>query len=102
MMRFAWVIAVLATVGAAEVCLRSGQDRTQAELYRLEAKRLQVRRTLWEQQLRASELSAPQETRKRGLGWALEVREPGPLPPAEKPQFAGRKSGGSAVAVRTR
>lgn len=101
MMRFAWIILLMAAVGAAAVWLRAGQNSVQASMYRLEAQRLKGRRTLWEQQLQVSELAGIQESRKRSQAWALELREPGPLPRAERaPTLARRRTGSSSTLVR--
>ena len=75
-MRMAWVLILLAAVGAAAAGLRTRQIATQGGLYRLEAKRLNVRRRLWDQQLRLGRLRAPRQTELRGQGWALEMVVP--------------------------
>jgi len=50
------MIVVLALIAIGSAHLRIRQTRTRAEMYRIEADRLQARRTLWEQQIRLGEL----------------------------------------------
>ncbi len=76
-MRVAWVIILLAAVGAGLANLRTRQIAAQARMVRLEAARLKVRRRLWDQQLRLGRLRRPKSIELRCLDWALELRPPG-------------------------
>lgn len=77
MMRFAWIIVALAAISAAAVRLCLEQARIRSEMYSLEARRLTVRRSLWDQQLRLGELTAPQHIRMLAEGWPYQVAGPG-------------------------
>jgi len=81
-MRLIWVLIMMTAVGAAVAGLRSRALATQAELYRLEAQRLRVRRRIWEQQHRLGRLKAPREVELRRLDWALDLRGPDERPEA--------------------
>ncbi len=76
MLRFAWVILLLAAVGVGVVHLRLQQNAARTEIQRLEADRLKLRRTLWEQQERIGELTAPRQVRQRSHEMALELTGP--------------------------
>ena len=100
MLRFAWVIVLMAAIAAGVVWLRLEQNRVQAEMCRMEAQRMRVRRTLWEQQVRISQLSAPDELRRRGQAWALGLVEPGQLSAQERGTLARRGSPSSPIVRR--
>ena len=76
MMRLAWVIILLVGVAATTALIRSRRVATQAELFRLEGRRLHLRRQLWDQQLRLGRLSAPRQTELRGQQWGLRLSPP--------------------------
>lgn len=76
-MRAVWVIFVFVLVGVAAALLRSEHNNAQAEIYRLEAERLQVRREIWDQQLRMGRLQRPHEIQLRRQDWALDLLPPG-------------------------
>ena len=76
-MRAAWVIILVAVVGAGLAKVRTRQIAARAEMARLEAARLKVRRRLWDQQLRLGRLRRPRSIEYRCLDWALELRPPG-------------------------
>jgi hypothetical protein len=79
MLRLAWVIILMAAVGAAAVHLRLRATQARTQIQSLEAQRVQMRRQIWEQQVKLGELTAPQETRFRGKDTALDS-SPGPTP----------------------
>ena len=76
-MRFAWIILAFAVIAAAVVHLRLEQASVRAETYRLSASRHEVRRTLWDQQIRLGELASPRQVNQRGRQLALELLPPG-------------------------
>ena len=80
MMRLAWVIVLLVAVAAATGLLRVRRIATQADVYRLEARRLRLRRRVWDQQLRLAQLKAPREVELRALSWGLRLDRPGEQP----------------------
>lgn len=84
MMRLSWVIFLMAIIGVAKVHLANRQTALRTEcLVKLPAERLEIRRTLWEQQVKLAELTAPQQLRLRSREWALDIRGPEDvLPPA--------------------
>ena len=82
-MRTAWVIVILVAVGAALAVIRTKQVAAQARTYQLEAERLQVRRRLWNQQLRLGRLRRPREVQVRFQDWALPLAPPGARPAGE-------------------
>jgi hypothetical protein len=75
--RAAWVIILLAVLGAGLAKVRTRQIAAQAQMARMEAARLKVRRRLWDQQLRLGRLRRPKSIEYRCLDWALELRPPG-------------------------
>ncbi len=81
MMRLAWVILMLAATAAGTVHLRLQQNRVRTDMNNLEAQRLDVRRRLWDQQLRLGELTAPQHIRALSDGWPFQMVGPGELSP---------------------
>jgi hypothetical protein len=85
MMRFAWVILLMAAVGVGVVHLRLAQNRARTDIQRLEADRLKLRRTLWEQQQRLAALTGPQQVRQRMREMALELSGPEDVLEAAKP-----------------
>ncbi len=76
MMRLAWIILALGAMYAGLTHLRASQTASEAEMYRLEARRIEVRRKLWDQQVRLGELSAPQPALWRARCWPLEIVGP--------------------------
>ncbi len=76
-MRLAWVILALAAIGAATVYFRCEQDRARCQMYRLDARRLQIRRSLWQQQIRLGELPVGGRVYRRLPEWPLELVAPG-------------------------
>ena len=76
-MRFAWIILAFAAIAAVMVHFRLEQASVRAETYRLSARRHEVRRTLWDQQIRLGELASPRQVNRRGRQLALELLPPG-------------------------
>ncbi len=76
-MRFAWIILAFAVIAAGMVHLRLERASVQADTFRLSARRHEVRRELWNQQIRLGELTSPREVNKRGYQLALELLPPG-------------------------
>ena len=76
-MRFAWIILAFAVIAVATVHLRLEQTSVRAETYRLSARRREVRRRLWDQQIRLGELACPRQVNRRGRQLALELLPPG-------------------------
>jgi hypothetical protein len=102
MMRLAWIIIGLTAISATVVHLRCRQSQTRTEMYALESQRVQVRRTLWEQQVRLGDLTSPQNIRRLTFDWPLEIVSPGevePVPPTAKDKD---KSAPPAMARATR
>ncbi len=89
-MRVAWVIILLVIVGATLARLRSQHIAAQAQLHRLEAERLKVRRQLWDQQLRLGRLRAPRAVQRRRLDMALELTRPHARPEGQLAAGRGR------------
>jgi hypothetical protein len=85
MMRFGWIIVALAAISAAAVRLCLEQAHARSEMYSLEARRLTVRRNLWDQQLRLGELTAPQHIRVLSEDWPFRVMGPGEYSPEMQP-----------------
>ena len=79
-MRLAWIIVAFAAIAAATVHLRLQQTRTRSEIHNLQADRLEVRRRLWQQQLRLGELTSPRHIRRLARDWPMDVAEPGQAP----------------------
>ena len=77
MMRLAWVIVLLIALTAATAVVHSRRIAVQADLYRLEGRRLKVRRRLWDQQVRLGRLKAPRQVELRGQQWGLRLEAPG-------------------------
>lgn len=77
MMRLAWIIIGLAAISATVVHLRCRQSQNRTEMQTLDSQRVQVRRTIWEQQLRMGDLTSPQNIRRLTVDWPLEVLRPG-------------------------
>lgn len=75
----------MAAISAAAVRLCLEQARIRSEMYSLEARRLTVRRSLWDQQLRLGELTAPQHIRMLAEGWPYQVAGPGEHSPEPRP-----------------
>ncbi len=76
MTRIILIILALTAIGIGVVQIRQRQNLAKAEMYRLEASRLEVRRTLWEQQVKMGELSSPQKSDQRGRDWPLDLVGP--------------------------
>ena len=76
MLRIGFLIVSLAAIGAAVVSVRAEQTQVRAELQRLDARRLEVRRRLWDQQVRLGELTAPKPTLWRARRWPLDLVAP--------------------------
>jgi len=83
-MRTAWIILCMAALGVGVVHLRSRQNGLRAEMYRLEARRVKVRRRLWNQQLRIGELDVTGPKLQRSRDWALDLLPPDEAPPASR------------------
>jgi hypothetical protein len=64
-MRLATVILVLAGIAVALVHVRREEIAVRHEIQRLQIRRVALRRTLWEQQVRLGYLAAPEEVRRR-------------------------------------
>jgi len=92
MIRIGCIIVAMAAIGAAAVHLRVQQERVRSDCYRLEAERLELRRTLWQQQLRLGELTAPEHIRRIHEDWPVELVGPGESP-AQAPWLAQRPVG---------
>ena len=76
-MRFAWIILAFAVIAAAMVHLRLERASVQADTFRLSARRHEVRRELWDQQIHLGELTSPRQVNQRGHQLALELLPPG-------------------------
>ncbi len=76
-MRVVWVVMLFVIVGVTASVLRSRHVATQADLYRLDADRLQVRRRLWDQQVRIGQMKTPREIQLRREDLALDLLPPG-------------------------
>ena len=76
-MRFVWIILAFTVIAVAMAHLRLEQASVRAETYRLSALRHEVRRTLWDQQIRLGELTSPRQVNQRGRQLALELLPPG-------------------------
>ncbi len=76
-MRFAWIILAFAVIAAAMVHLRLERASVRADTFRLSARRHEIRRELWNQQIRLGELTSPREVNQRGHQLALELLPPG-------------------------
>jgi hypothetical protein len=100
MMRLAWIIIGLTAISATVVHMRCRQSQARTEMYVLESQRVQVRRTLWEQQVRLGDLTSPQNIRKLTSDWPLEVASPGDSEAA--PPTAKAKPAPPTVAKATR
>lgn len=86
------MIVALAAVSAAAVHMRLRQAHLRAEMCSLEAERIQLRRKLWDQQLRLGELTAPQHIRLLAEGWPFQVVGPGESSPQQRPARDTRPS----------
>ncbi len=76
-MRFAWIILAFAVIASAMVHLRLERASVQADTFRLSARRHEVRRELWNQQVRLGELTSLRQVNRRGHQLALELLPPG-------------------------
>ncbi len=76
-MRFAWIILAFAIIGAAMVHLRLEQASVRAQTYRLEVRRSEVRRDLWDRQIYLGRLTPPYQEDLRGRELAIELLAPG-------------------------
>jgi hypothetical protein len=76
-MRFAWIILAFAVIAAGMVHLRLERESVQADTLRLSARRHEVRRELWNQQIHLGELTSPRQVNQRGHQLALELLPPG-------------------------
>ncbi len=83
MIRLVWLIIFLAATGAVLVHIRAQQNDLKAQMCRLESRRLELRRQIWQQQLRQAELSNPLYLKAHGQ-WALEMTGPLDLVPTER------------------
>jgi len=70
-MRMGIVIIVLAAMGVGLVQIRRQEMTARHEIQSLRAAQVKIRRTLWEQQVRMGELTAPQAVRRRAAEMAL-------------------------------
>ncbi len=80
MVRHVCAILFLTVTGVAVVQLRWAQNASHAEMYRLEAQRLKVRRVLWAQQLQLNSPALPSPSRAADPVWAIELAAPGAPP----------------------
>ncbi|MHC4716206.1 MAG: hypothetical protein ACYS5V_04495 [Planctomycetota bacterium] len=80
MLRYVFAIVFMTVLGLAVVQLRWAQNAAHAELHRLEAQRLKVRRVLWAQQLRLNGPIVPDPDSSGDPVWALELAPPGAGP----------------------
>lgn len=84
MLRLAWIIVAMGAISATLVHLRCRQIQARAEMHHLEANRLQVRRALWDQQIRLGDLTSPPNLRRLTADWPMEIIESGTLEPKSK------------------
>ena len=71
-MRFALIIVCLMTIAVARVHLRRAQLQAQHEAQELANRQIELRRALWDQQVRMSYLTAPAKVRQQAQEMALE------------------------------
>jgi len=64
-MRLAVVIVVLATIAATLVHLRRDRITVAHDIQRLQSEQVELRRKMWDQQVRLGYLAAPREVRRR-------------------------------------
>ena len=83
MIRLVWLIIFLAATGAVLVHIRAQQNDLKAQMCRLESRRVELRRQIWQQQIRQAELSNPQYLKAHGQ-WALEMTGPLDMVPTER------------------
>ncbi|MDY7011097.1 MAG: hypothetical protein SVV80_10155 [Planctomycetota bacterium] len=76
-MRFAWIILAFAVIAVAMVHLRLEQAFVRAETFQMSARRCEIRRRLWDHQIRLGELASPRQVNRRGRQLALELLPPG-------------------------
>jgi len=70
-MRLGFVIIVLAAMAVGLVQIRREEMTARHQIQSLRAAQVKIRRTLWEQQVRMGELTAPQTVRRRAAEMAL-------------------------------
>lgn len=74
-MRFAMIILCLTAIAITLVHLRRIETATTAQVQRLSARQLQLRRQLWSQQLQLGGLTSPDQTKKRVEQMSLELTD---------------------------
>ena len=70
-MRLGIVIIVLAAIAVGLVQIRRAEMTTRHQIQSLRSAQVKIRRTLWGQQVRMGELTAPQQVRRRAAEMAL-------------------------------
>jgi hypothetical protein len=76
MARIVIIIVALAAIGTGMVELRHRQNAARAQMYRLEAARMETHRTLWDQQVKLGELASPQKSDQRSKEWPMDMVGP--------------------------
>lgn len=92
-MRLVWLIGCLAAMGACLVHIRSQQNAVKADMCKMESHRVELRRQIWEQQIKNAELSSPQYLKSHGQ-WAIEMMNPLDFTPTERKTTKTAAKGG--------
>ncbi len=71
MRRLIFLIVVLTAIATCLVHIRQGVSAARYEIYKLQSKRIKLRRRLWDQQVKLGQLTAPREVRLRAEEMSL-------------------------------
>ncbi|MCK4601077.1 MAG: hypothetical protein KAU28_01340, partial [Phycisphaerae bacterium] len=89
-MRLAFVIISLAAIALALVHVRRAESCAGHEIQRLRTRQVELRRRMWDQEVRIGQLTAPGELRRKGREMSLDMAPPTVTPPRAEGRYTLR------------